>query len=209
MAPEPAWLARAKRLQALASTGRHFTDGVHDRERYDEIASIANAMLADLGRVPIERIEALIPDYAACYSTPKVDVRGALIDGDRILLVRERCDDLWSLPGGFADVGITPSRNVEKEMFEEAGLRVRATRLYAIRHKANHPYDLDVRDFYKMFFLCERLDDAEPATGSETSEVGYFRLDALPPLSTGRVLPADLEAAFAFAADPGKAPLVD
>ena len=50
------------------------------------------------------------------YATPKVDVRGALVDGDeRILLMRERSDGRWSLPGGWADPLDTPSRAVERE----------------------------------------------------------------------------------------------
>ncbi|WP_456671813.1 NUDIX hydrolase N-terminal domain-containing protein [Bradyrhizobium sp. LM2.9] len=56
---EPQWLTYGKRLQAIASSGLHFARDQFDRERYEEIASIANEMLADLGSVPIERIEGL------------------------------------------------------------------------------------------------------------------------------------------------------
>jgi hypothetical protein len=65
-----------------------------------------------------------------------------------------------------------------------------------VRHKAKHEYDQDARDFYKFFFLCERIDGSEPQPGLETKEVGYFRLDELPPLSRGRVIEDDIEAAF-------------
>jgi ADP-ribose pyrophosphatase YjhB (NUDIX family) len=198
---EPQWLSYAKRLQAIASTGLYFSNDPFDRERFDEIAAIATDMLAALGDVPIERIEGLVSDFARGYATPRVDVRGALVEGDAILLVRERSDGLWTLPGGFADVGRSAAQNIEKEMFEEAGLRVAARRLYGVRYKASHPYPADVRDFYKMFFLCDRLDDSEPTSGNETSDVGFFRLDELPPLSRGRVLEHDIEAAFAFSED--------
>src|SRR3546814_6401030 len=76
-------------------------------------------MLSALGNVPIERISDLVPDFARGYATPKVDVRGALVEEDMILLVREECDGLWTLPGGFADVGLSPARNIEKEMRKE------------------------------------------------------------------------------------------
>ncbi|MFT3964414.1 MAG: NUDIX hydrolase [Sphingobium sp.] len=201
---EPYWLARAKTLQAIASSGLHFTRDRFDRERYEEIAAIANEMLATLGSVPVERIEGLVSDFARGYATPKVDVRGAVIDSGSILLVRERSDGLWTLPGGFADVGLSAARNVEKEIAEEAGLAVAARRLYAVRHKAAHGYSADVRDFYKLFFLCERVDDREPAAGPETSDAAYFPRDRLPPLSPGRVLAADIEAAFDFAEDPNR-----
>ncbi|HEX7819923.1 MAG TPA: NUDIX hydrolase [Sphingobium sp.] len=198
---ETQWLSYAKRLQAIASTGLHFGRDPFDRERYDEIASIANIMLATLGTVPIERIEGLVSHSARGYATPKVDVRGAVIEDDHVLLVRERSDGLWTLPGGFADVGRSAAQNVEKEMYEEAGLHVSACRLYGVRYKASAAYSPDVRDFYKMFFLCGRLDGLPPRPGSETSEVDFFRRGRLPPLSPGRIMASDIEVAFAFAAD--------
>jgi ADP-ribose pyrophosphatase YjhB (NUDIX family) len=199
---EDLWLALAKRLQSIASTGLHYSDGEFDKERYAEVASIANDMLASLGNVPLARIEELIPDFATGYATPKVEVRGAVIRDERVLLIREACDGLWALPGGFADVGISPAENVVREVREEASLHVSASAIYGIRHKAKHEYDPDVRDFYKIFFLCESLDDADPAPGLEATEARFFGLDDLPPLSTGRVLRKDIEAAFIFRDDP-------
>ncbi|NVO57262.1 NUDIX hydrolase [Rhodobacteraceae bacterium B1Z28] len=201
---EDTWLARAKRLLALAETGQHFTHDPFDRERYDEIAQIARAMLADLGQVPLSRIEGLISDHAGGYATPSIDIRGAVIRDGRILLVRERSDGLWAMPGGFADIGSSPAENIEREVWEEAGLRVRARYLYALRHKARHPYPADVRDFYKLFFICDDIDSGAPKPGAETHEAAFFASDALPELSLTRNLRQDVEAAFHKAA-PGPA----
>lgn len=206
---EPQWLTYGKRLQSIASTGLHFTNDRFDRQRYEEIASIANEMLSMLGEVPIERISNLVPDFASGYATPKVDVRGALVEQNAILLVREQCDGLWTLPGGFADVGLSPARNIEKEIQEEAGLTVSAQRLFGVRHKASSDYDPDVRDFYKMFFLCDRTDCMAPQPGLETIEADFFRIDNLPPLSRGRTIEADVVAAFAYAADAAKPAFFD
>jgi ADP-ribose pyrophosphatase YjhB (NUDIX family) len=195
---ESQWLTYAKRLQAIASTGLYFCKDDYDHERFQEVGEIANAMLAALGNVPLERIPGLVSDFAKGYATPKVDVRGALIEDDHVLLVRERSDGRWTLPGGFADVGRSAAENVEKEILEEAGLTVSARSLYSVRHKAKRPYEPDARDFYKMFFLCERADAAPPRAGAETSEAHFFRQDRLPELSLGRVLESDIEAAFAF-----------
>jgi ADP-ribose pyrophosphatase YjhB (NUDIX family) len=199
---EDLWLAWAKRLQAIASTGLHYTNGQYDRERFAEIATIATGMLASLGNVPVGRIHGLVPEFATGYATPLVDVRAAVFSGDRILLVREISDGLWTLPGGFADVGKSPSENVVKEVWEEATIRVVASALYSVRHKARHAYDPDARDFYKLFFLCERLDEQAPQAGAETGAVGFFGLDEIPPLSTGRILHKDLLAAFEFKDQP-------
>lgn len=198
---EPQWLKLSKRLQAIASTGLHFSRDQFDRERFQEVGSIANEMLAYLADVPVGRIEGLVSDYGRGYATPKVDVRGALIENNAILLVREQSDGLWTLPGGFADVGLSPARNVEKEVFEEAGLEVSATRLYGVRHKAASEYSPDVRDFYKMFFLCGRSGNAEARPGVETVEARFFPSNDLPPLSRGRTIERDIVAAFMFAAD--------
>lgn len=206
---EDIWLAWAKRLQSIASTGLHFSRDKYDQERYGELAGIANGMLAALGNVPVGRIEGLVSDFAKGYATPKVDVRGAVIEDGRVLLVREIVDGLWTLPGGYADVGISPGENVVKEIWEEASIKVNATGLYGIRHKAKHEYDPDARDFYKLFFVCEKVDDAEPAPGLETSEVGFFRPDRLPPLSRGRVIEKDIAAAFEFRMDPTKLTIFD
>ena len=195
---ENRWLAQAKRLQAIASTGLHYAKDEFDRERYRETADIATAMLADLGNVPLARIEGLVPEFARGYATPKVDVRGALIEEGRILLVQEKSDGRWALPGGFADVGRSAAENVAKEVEEEAGITVSVRDLYAVRHKAKGPYEPDARDFYKLFFLCDRENAAAPAAGSETSAAAFFPRFELPELSLARVTPHDIEAAFAF-----------
>lgn len=196
---ENLWLTSAKRLQAIAGTGLHYSKDDYHKERFEEIATLANTMLAELGNVKIERIENLVSDFAMGYTTPKIDVRGALIEGDKVLLVKESSNGLWSLPGGFAEVGYSASENIVKEFNEEAGLNVVPKLLYSVRHKAKRAYEPDARDFYKLFFLCDRIDETQVAIGIETLEVDFFRRDKLPPLSLGRCLETDVEAAFEFA----------
>lgn len=199
---ENQWLKWAKRLHALASTGLHYTESEYDRERYREIADITMSMMAEIGQTPLEHISALFPDFAAGYATPKVDVRGAIIQEDKILLVQEKNDKLWTLPGGYAEVGITMSSNVAKEVLEEASVNVKVERLYTIRHKSRHPYHPDYLDFYKFFFLCTPTGNDIPAPGPETMDVGFFSPDALPPLSTNRVLESDIHDAFKYHRNP-------
>lgn len=206
---EDSWLSTAKRLQAIASTGLHFGASEFDMERYEEIYELASQMLADLGQVPIETIKNLVPNPGSGYETPRVDVRGAVFKDDKILLVKEKLDGLWTLPGGYADVGFSAAANIEKEIFEEACIKVTAKQLYAIVHKAQHEYAQDIRDFYKFYFICQQLDRAEPQSGAETSDVGFFYLDDLPPLSTGRVIEKHLRLAVEFRDNPNKPPHFD
>jgi len=193
---ENTWLHFAKQLHSIATTGLELTKGGYDRERYQVISDIALRMLADLGNVPLTRIADLVSDHAVGYMTPKVDVRAAVLNEDGILLVREKADGLWALPGGFADVGLSPAENAEKEVREEAGIDVKASYLYSVRHKAKGQYGPDIRDFYKFFFLCSPVDEQTPSPGSETLDVGYFGRDSIPELSTDRVVIDDLLAAW-------------
>jgi ADP-ribose pyrophosphatase YjhB (NUDIX family) len=206
---EDQWLTWAKRLHAIASNGLHFSTGEFDRERYTDVAAIAQSMLASLGNVPVNRIEGLLPEFARSYATPKIDVRGAIIEDGKVLLVRERSDGRWTLPGGYADVGLSATENIIKEIREEAGIGAFVTSLYSVRHKAKQGYEPDIRDFYKLFFLCRRV-GAEPLNpGHDIMDAAFFARDGLPQLSRGRVIEKDIEAAFEFDESPGRAVLVD
>ncbi len=87
------------------------------------------------------------------YATPKVDVRGAVFQDNKILLVKERSDGCWTLPGGWADIGESPSESVVKEILEESGYHARATKLIAVydRNKQGHPPHPNY--IYKLFWL--------------------------------------------------------
>lgn len=200
---EDHWLAQAKRLQALAATGLHYTREDYDRERYEEIDAIARDLIARLGGLPLERLAGL-PARDEGYATPKIDVRAAVFRGGRILLVRERSDGFWTMPGGFADIGHSASENAVKETWEEASLRVRAVKLSHVRHRAKRAEDPDYLDFYKFYFLCDCLDGAEPAPGPETLDARFFDPGALPDLSRNRTRQEDVLECLAHLGDPGR-----
>lgn len=202
---EPEILTWIKRIQALGATGVHFAESEYDRERYVEMVSLSHRLLAVLGEVTVESIQTIFNDVGAGYATPKIDVRGAVIRDGKILLVKEKVDGLWTLPGGYADTGISAADNVVKEISEEAGLDVTADRLYAVLHKARHNYDVDARDFYKLFFLCSNPGQQSPRPGSETDGADFFAPDALPPLSTGRTIADNITDAFRYHDNPSMA----
>ena len=109
---ENEWLTAAKRLHALAETGKQFTRDEFDLERYEEISDIAVRLLALLGSTSVDVMAGLVGMGSKGYATPKVDVRGAVFRDDQVLLVREKSDGLWTLPGGYADVGLSPKENI-------------------------------------------------------------------------------------------------
>jgi ADP-ribose pyrophosphatase YjhB (NUDIX family) len=191
----PAWLDWTKRLQAIAQTGLTYADDQYDIERYEQIRDIAAEIAAAHSDAEFEHIRSLFADQAG-YATPKVDVRGAVFRDNTILLVKERSDGGWTLPGGWADVGDSPGNAVVREIAEESGYLTRVVKLLAFydRNKHGHPpYPFHA---YKIFFLCELIGGAA-ATSGETEAVGFFREDALPELSLPRVMPAQIARLFA------------
>jgi len=179
------WLQWAQLLQAVAQTGDAYTNNDFDRQRYDLVRNIAaEIMAAGSGGEPAEVVDVFLREGG--YATPKMDVRAAVFRDDRILMVQERSDGCWTLPGGFADVGDSPSVAIEREVLEESGFVVRATRLAALFDRNRHPHPPFGYHIWKAFFLCDLLGgEAQPSI--ETSAVGFFAANDLPPLSQGRI----------------------
>jgi len=190
----PQWLIWARRLQALAQSGLTYTQNPYERERYEQVAEIAAEMAAcQCGLEPGE-VRELFAGQAG-YATPKVDVRGVVYRDGQVLLVQERSDGRWTLPGGWADAGESPAEATEREVWEESGYRVRAVKLLALYDRDRHGHTPYFFSIYKLFFLCELL-GGEPAESVETAGVGWFAPDALPELSTGRVTAEELARFF-------------
>jgi len=196
-----------RRIAALARTGLHFTgtqyrsDGSRefDRERYEEIGQLVNDLLTmHVAARPEELLTAWRADDG--YITPKVDVRGAVFRDGRILLVRERSDGKWTLPGGWADVNETPTQAVEKEIVQESGFIAKAVKLAAIYDRRRRNVPNSVFYIWKLFFICE-LTGGEARISNETDGVEFFARDQLPPLSSGRTIEWQIERMFAHYED--------
>jgi ADP-ribose pyrophosphatase YjhB (NUDIX family) len=188
------WLARAQRLQFIAQAGLTYSRDPYDRERFEQIQAVAAEILADGAGEPVDRVLSILRAEKG-YATPKVDIRVAVFEDNRVLLVREASDGRWSLPGGWADVGETPAAVAVREAKEESGYDVRVIKLLALLDKAAHDPSPTLWYTYKIFFRGELLGGA-PVTGHETAEVGWFARDALPELSVPRNTPAQLARLF-------------
>jgi ADP-ribose pyrophosphatase YjhB (NUDIX family) len=190
----------SRRLLALSQTGLHFTAEEYDRERYREIGDIASKLLELQAGVGADAVRQawFVEDG---YATPKVDVRGAVFRDNTVLLVRERVDGRWTVPGGWADVNDTPSAAILKEIEQESGFTARVTKLAAIydRNKHNHPAYL--YHSWKLFFVCE-ITGGAARTSYETTAVEFFPLDDLPELSTGRSNAAQIRRMYQHHLDP-------
>ena len=188
------WLARAQRLQFIAQAGLTYSRDPYDRERFEQIQAMAAEILAEGAGAPVEDVLSILR-LEKGYATPKVDIRVAVFEGGRVLLVREASDGRWALPGGWADVGDTPSAVAVREAKEESGYDVRVTKLLAVLDKAKHNPSAALWYTYKIFFRGELLGGA-PVTSHETAEVGWFARTELPELSVARNTPAQLARLF-------------
>lgn len=187
----------AQRIRALAQNGITYSLSEYDTERYEELIQISNqitALATDLDAIQIDDCYHLMKEY----TTPKVDIRAVIFnEKDEILLVQEKSDGCWSLPGGWSDVGYSPSEVAVKEVKEETGLDVEAVRLLAVMDMSKHPYPLIPFYVYKFFILCD-IKGGEFTNVFDIVGKRFFKLDELPPLSLERVLPEQIFQMFDY-----------
>ncbi len=191
------------KLAALAQDGLTFGADEYDLDRYRQMRRLAAELLSVVSGQPADEL-AIELGRDVGYATPKIEVRGAIFDDhERVLLMREKIDGRWSLPGGWADPGDAPSAAVTREILEETGYHSSPVKLIACwdREVQGNPPPLPVH-VYKLFFLCRRDGAVQPPAALETLDVGWFGLGALPPLSLGRVNHRQLERALAHHRDP-------
>lgn len=188
------WLEWAARLQSVAQAGLTFGGDQYDLDRYQQIRTISVEILHEYTGISDEKIRDLFASGTG-YQTPKVDIRASVFKGNKILMVREKIDGAWSLPGGWADVNTSVSESVARECFEEAGAIVKPKRIIAIHQADRHysfPYPYTV---YKIFVECELIEN-NFSDNTETLEAGFFLLDSLPPLSAERNTRDQIEMCF-------------
>jgi len=198
--PIPKWLQWARTIQAIAQTGLHHTEGHYDKENYARLRDLAAEITATQAGLPAAQVLEGFKVQPG-YATVKSDVRAACLRDGKILLVQERLDMRWSLPGGWADVGETPSSAAARETFEESGFHVLPTRVVGVYDANRRGKPLEFFHAYKVVFLCDVL-DGTPTPSNETAAVDFFPLDDLPPLSSPRTEPRHLADIAAALADP-------
>ncbi len=201
----------ADELRGLAGTGLHYTESHFDRERYERLMRIAARLAALEQPESAAEYEHLYRLADEGYVTPKLDVRMAVFRDDQVLLVHERADGRWALPGGFVDIGDSPAEAATRETAEEAGVDVRVRRLVGIfdnRHQPESPpYLFHV---HKLVFTGELIDPtAQPRGAGETRDARFHSISALPELSLGRTVPFHIEEALRVQRDPYAPPYFD
>ncbi len=127
-------------------------------------------------------------------------MRGAIIQDGRILLVQEKADERWCMPGGWADVGEIPSEMVAREVWEESGFEVKPTKVIGIYDANQDGRPLQFFHAYKIVFLCQ-ITGGYARPSNETLAVDFFDFNHLPPLSSNRTNKRHLEDVYAHYRD--------
>ena len=193
------WLKWAREIFSLSQSGLTYSGNPFDIDRYKRLQEITAEIIASQSNVSKESVLDSFSMQAG-YITPKVDVRGAVIRDGKILLIQERADGNWAMPGGWADLGDSPASVAEREVWEESGFRVKAEKVVAVID-ANRIEPMEFYHAYKIIFLCKLL-DGEPRISHETLAVDFFDLNQLPPLSFYRTNEEMLREVFAHVEDP-------
>lgn len=201
------WLEWAKQIQAIAQTGLTYTKDIYDIERYEYLRQLSIDILSNYTTINDKKIKLTFASETG-YATPKVDIRAVVFKQNKVLLVREKIDGAWALPGGWADIGLSPSEVAVKEVKEESGYTVEPVRLLAVLDKKFHNHPPEPYHVYKFFIHCEIV-GGDAQSGIETSAVDFFEENKLPELSTERNTYEQIKLMFEFLHNPHKEVIID
>jgi len=200
------WMDWAREIFSLSQSGLTYSGNQYDIDRYKRLQEITAEIIASQSDLLKESVLESFSMQSG-YVTPKVDVRGAVVREGKILLIQERADSKWALPGGWADLGNSPASVAEREVWEESGFRVKAEKVVAVLD-ANRLEPFEFYHAYKIIFLCTLL-EGEPRISHETLAVDFFDPDHLPPLSIYRTDEAMLQEVFAHIENPDRSTMFD
>ncbi len=201
------WLEIAKKINSIAHTGLTFTKDKFDKERYEDLLDLSMVILNNITAIDFSKLD-FVFNRDIGYQTPKVGIRAVVMQEDKILLVKEKMDNKWSLPGGYADTGMLPSEIAVNEVKEESGFDVKPTRILGLIDYNKHqkrPFPFDI---YQLFMECEII-GGEAKTGIETSDVQFFSIDNLPELSERRVTAKQILKMYELYKNKNLAPIFD
>ena len=178
-----------QRMIAITDTGLTFTKDPFDRERYEDLRVLLSEMLDQASDLDVEEVaEVLKPTFA--YATPLMDVRAWIVEDEKICLVRGQGENDWALPGGFGEVGYSPTENILKEIEEETGFKAKVEKLLAVFD--TNRFQLQSKQYAKFVFECKLL-DGQFQKNQEIAALQFFAIDQLPNLSEKRITKEQIE----------------
>ena len=110
---------------------------------------------------------------------------GIVINDHREVLLQERADGGWCVPGGYLEFGETFAEAVVREMKEDSGLDVEIVRdlgLFDNHYYMHYPNGDVVMNIAKCFLVRPIGGNLADAASWETKQLKYFPIDELPPI---------------------------
>ena len=174
------------KLQSIAQAGLTYSTDPYDRLRFKEILDLSSNILSN-GDINQENFIKEIFDKEYSYPTPKIGVLAAIFKDNKIMLVQEKDNHKWSLPGGWADVGDSPRQSILKEIREETNLDVNIIKFAALLDRNKYLEIPMWPSVYKCFFICQIKSGEAKCDNLETIALDFYNKNNLPELSLDRV----------------------
>lgn len=182
----------ADELRAIANAGTRWAENGYDKENYEKVLKASARIVAVMENCPEDGIYRQYTDNLA-HLSPILCAEAAVFRKGKILLIRRSDDRTWAMPGGMLEVGESPAQGVERELWEEAGLRGKAVRLLGIYDSRFWPAKSRMQLYIAQFMVQADGDphlhvSNEEALSSltETLDVDYFAEDSLPEMHIGQ-----------------------
>lgn len=173
------WNHFLSKLLAISKTGLKFSKDPYALENYQELQDLVLLQAEELNQ-PIDVVKLYPKDT---YPTPNVSVRIMILnDKKELLMVQEKSDGAYAVPGGWCDVFESARQNAVKETKQETGLDVEIVRLLAVMQRELYKVKPTMISEYVLYFLAE-VKGGTLAYNHELLDIGYFDYNALPVLS--------------------------
>lgn len=164
------------KMQSIAKIGLTFSKDPYAIENYQQIQDISREMLEKYTNEIIEEDNMFVRDI---YPTPNISVRVLVEEEGKILVVRERVDQRYSIPGGWCDMFESIESNAKAELLQETGYNVELIRPLAIFNRGTK----QVGQSEYCIIFSGKIIGGEARISHETDEVLFLEANKIPILS--------------------------
>lgn len=173
------WNHFLSKLLSISKIGLKFSKDPYALENYQELQDLVVLQSQEINQI-IDPVKLYPKDT---YPTPNVSVRVMIFnEKNQLLMVQEKSDNGYAVPGGWCDVFESARQNAIKEAKQETGLDVEIVRLCAVMQRELYKSKPTMISEYVLYFLAE-IKGGTLAYNHELSDIGFFDYNALPVLS--------------------------
>ncbi len=164
------------KVHSISKIGLTYSKDAYALENYQELSDLSSKMLKRFTKLNFKRPQYFERDI---YPTPNVSVRMIIFnDQQEVLLVKEKVDKGYTLPGGWADLFESPVEAIRKECMQEAGADVKVTQLTGVYH-FDFEHHGQTQSQYVLVFKGTLNAPLKPF-GHEILDVKFFPIHQLP-----------------------------